>query len=478
MNISVSINRWQSPQAAPPSLGLAPDVLLKAGILRDPNKPEQALGRARTLAKHGRYKEARDLVCPHAHKATGEMRVAMTELLARCAMYGAGGDWESLLRTTLDAYEQAGDSLGAARTRRDLGDMLVGEGRFDEADRELRQAAATFRQFKDARRLGLVECLRARVRSHAGFVHRAHSRINHAIGILTQVGDARSLAIAKLERARTLAIKGDGPAAAKDLIAAERYLSSSGSALDRIRAKLTRAECLHVLGESRRASDGLKRVLADVVDLEEVSIRAWVHALLGESLAEISPSAARQYLMRARHLYESLKQTYHVARCDVALANVERRIGLNALGRLKSVPAKGLSRWPLLAAQYSMARAHLSAEKQPERARVALLKARGFAHDNGNRALMLQVDATLQATGLVADEELDRLTPAEAEPMVQAGSSPAPAGPRPEPYQISDVSDDVVIAPRPAPLRMIQAASTPRTGLSLKRPLATGVRRR
>jgi hypothetical protein len=263
------------------------------------------------------------------------------------------------------------------------------------------------------------------------------------------------------------------------MIAAERYLSSSGSALDRIRAKLTRAECLHVLGESRRAADGLKRVLTDVVDLEEVSIRAWVHALLGESLAEISPSAARQYLMRARHLYESLKQTYHVARCDVALANVERRIGLNALGRLKSVPAQGLSRWPLLAAQYNMARAHLSAEKQPERAREALLKARGFAHDNGNRALMLQVDSTLRATGLIADEELEPLSPAEVAPMVQAGSSPAPAGPRPEPYQIADASDhEVLIVPRPAPLRMIQAASTPRTGLSLRRPAATGVRRR
>jgi tetratricopeptide (TPR) repeat protein len=488
MSLSLSMNRWPDAgaAAAPVQLGLAPELLMRAGILRDPSDPEQAYLRARSLANHGQYREARDLIMPHARTADGELRQRITALLARCSMVGGGGDWEQLLTATLAGYQEAHDELGAARTRRDIGNMLMAQGRFDEADAQLKQAYGVFIAHGDPCRAGMVELLRARARLAAGYVKRAEQRVAQALLLLTQSNDARGLALGRLVRARIMALQGDAEAAAKDLVAAERYLSTSGSALDRIRARLARAECLYHLGDARRAADGLKRVLIDVVDLEEVEIRAFVHTLLGQALTDLHPTAARQYLMRGRHLYETMKQAYQVARCDIALARAEHKIGLNARGRLKGIPTDSFGRWPLLAAQYNIARALVSAERDPERSRQALLKSRAFAADNGNRALQHQVDAALRLTGLVSTDEIAAIdtVAVDPRPLVEAGSIPAPAGmlsPRPpEPYQISDSTDrDLIIAPRvPSAVRLITGDTTPKTALVLRPPKAVGIQRR
>ena len=52
-------------------------VLREAGILRDPSQPDQALERARTLARHGRMREARNLIHPHMRSACGLQRARM-----------------------------------------------------------------------------------------------------------------------------------------------------------------------------------------------------------------------------------------------------------------------------------------------------------------------------------------------------------------------------------------------------------------
>ncbi len=485
MSLTLSINRFKpSAEAAPPpAVGLAPEVLLRAGILRDPNDPEQAYARARTLARHGHYREARNLITPHARTTDDALSRRITELLARCALYGAGGDAEQLLGAALAAHQKANDVVGVARMHRDLGELHVAQGRFDEADAQLKRAHDLFIAQGERSRAGLVECLRARARVAAGLVERATARIEAALHLLAQEGDVRGLSLARLEKARILALQGDGEAAAKELVAADRYLSTSGSALERLMGRLARAECLYYVGEPRRAADGLKRILIDVVDLEEASIRAFVHTLLGQCLADLHPSAARQYLMRGRHLYETLKQDYHVTRCDIALARVEQRIGLNARSRLKTISGADLGRWPLLAAEYNIARALVSAERDPERAREALLRSRAFAAENHNHALLAQADHALLTTGLVAGA--DKVLSESLAPglLVEAGSIAAPASltrPRPEPYQISDVTDrDIVIAPRlNSAARLITGDTTPRTNQGLRPPRAVGVGRR
>ena len=475
MNASVSMSRWSVGNNAPRHVHLTRDVLIKAGVLRDPADPEQAYQQARVLAKNGQYAEAASLVRPHA-RIDGRLGLKMNELLGRCAMYG-GGDWESLLKATLQGYRESDDQLGIARTLRDIGGMLIEVGSFDEADRVLRKSVHLFRARYDNRRAALAKMLRARLRLRAGYVNRAQIRIDQVIEELEQLEDSHGLAFARLERAVIAAHQGRKEDAAKDLVAAESYLGRSGHPLERVRARLTRAECLHLLGESRRAANGLKRILVDVIDLEEVPIRAFVHSLLGETLSTVNPNAARQYLMRARHLFARLNNRYQVAHCDVALALVEGPMGLNAKSRFAALPIAELGKWPALAAQYNIARAELCAGSKAERSRQALLKSRTFATDNGDRTLMRHIDLALRQTGLVDEEELNRLGAAEdEEPLARAGISGAP---RPEPYVISDITDhDVLVVPRSLiTVRMMGGSPTavPETA-ALKTPQSVGVK--
>ncbi|MBI5507212.1 MAG: hypothetical protein HY903_00540 [Deltaproteobacteria bacterium] len=487
MSISALIKGFQGAgnDAAPPlSAGLPPELLLKEGILSDPEKPDQAYRRARGLAQHGRYKAARDLLCPHSRVEDPALRLKINELLARCAMRGGGGDWEELLTATGAGYDAAGDKLGAARARRDLGEMFLDAGRIEEAEVLFKAATEAFVAQADQVRAAKVECLRARARLRAGYVRRALDRITAAVFTFTELGDGRALALARLERACILARSGDGIAAARDLLAAERYLSSSGSAFDRLRARLARAECLLILGDHERAAHGLKRILVDVVDLEEIPIRAYVHTLLGQALMELDPSAARQALMRGRHLYASVKLDYQVVVADLALARVEHRVGLDARGRLKQLVGRPIVNWPCLASMMSLARAELFAERNPDQARLALFKARSFAADSGDRALLAEVDRVLLMTGLATADEVQRLTPAAAlstHPMVQAGigAVPGAARPRPEPFAISDVSSDhgVVVRTR---LDKVARRINPDTSApmipALRSPKVAGVR--
>jgi hypothetical protein len=488
MNIHAFIDRVRGPAAGQGSqvkVGLSPEVLLREGILSDPGNPEQAYRRARGLIHQGRYKEARDLLCPHSRVEDPALSVKITGLLAQCAKHGSGGDWESLLNATFKGCLALGDEMGAAKARRDLGDMLVNVGRIDEGEGFLKDAADAFTRLGDRGRAAKVECLRARARLRAGYVGRALERVNAAIDSFNGLGGGRGLALARLERACILARRADNVGAARDLIAAEHFLASSGSAFDRLRARLARAECLHILGDSQRAVSGLKRVLVDVVDLEETSIRAYVHTLLGQACMELDAPASRQYLMRGRHLYQSLKCDYYVALCDIELARVEHRLGLNARGRLKQLTDKPVTEWPALASILAIARAEVCGGKESDRARQSLFRARAFAAESGNRSLLATVDRVLLTTGLATAEEMGPMTVVEgrgAEPIVQVGNGAEPGGSRrrPEPFTITDVSSDhgVVIRSRPErAARLIRPTVSGSQTVGLKDPRIIGVRR-
>ncbi len=451
MTFSLSVDRWPAlAPAGPYRPGLPPEVLREAGILTDPNHPEQAFRRAKLLVQRGQYREARGLLYPHGRHATGQERLRIMELLARCAMGGGGGDWEQLLSTTLTGYAEAGDLLSAARTRRYLGEMLLNVGRLREADRHLADARALFARFNETARAAMVECLRARVRLRAGFIKAALKRIHAAVLTLEPLGQPRALALARLVRARVLANLGEAVPAARDLVAAEQVLGASGSGLDRVRAKLVRAECLTLLGEPLRAVNGLKRLLVDVVELEETSTRAWVHTLMGEALLEADAAGARRHLMRARHLYGRLHFSYHVARCDVTLARAELRMGLNAKSRLNEIDRSALGEWPLVAAHLQIALAEVAAAKDATGARERLFKAHGFAVESGDRSLLQEVDRVLRHSRLVANDDDCTLADAVgAQALVQAGTTPGPIGlatPRraPEPLAAEAAHAEVV----------------------------------
>ncbi len=413
MSVSVSIGNWQaaSPHALPAARALEPELLLEHGILGDPADPQHATRRARGLVQQGRYRDARALLLPHA-RVEGALGRTITELLATCAIHSGNSDAEALLSQALNAYLQADDRASAGRVHRALGELLLARGSFAAAEQHFAAAATIFARLDESTQMALVDSLRAQLLMRAGYADRALAHLDATLLHLDADRNPRIDAIARLERARVQAYRGDVVAAARDLLVAERKLGVSGSTSDRLRARIVRAEALVITGEGERAAPGLKRLLLDVVDLDEVAVSAWVHTLLGQALVEHSCGSARQHLMRGRHLYASLQHHYFVAACDIALARVEARLGLNPRGRLAKLTQGVFAEWPFLAARLQITRAEIGANEDPEAARLQLYRARMFGLESGNRTLAREAERTLFRIGVVNRDVAD-LTPVD-----------------------------------------------------------------
>lgn len=425
MTRSVSFSHWQpSGNAAPqPVYGIQPEVLMSSGILRNPNVPEQAYLRAKSLVRQGRYREARSIVFPHIRTAAPDLRPHLAELLAECALHGGGGDWEPLLASALEAQTALDDALGAARVRTRLGAMHLVAGHLRLADQHLRQASHTYRDSHQLGRAAWVECIRTRIRARAGLVIEAQQRIERTLAAV--VGrEPRVEALARLERGRILGMRDDGNGAARELVLAEHVLGVSGNAAERLQTRIARAEMLLALGADTRAERGLRRLAVEVADLEDVELRAMVAMLLGQSLLDTEPANARRSVLRARHLFESIRAEYFVIWADVLLARIEHRLGLHPGARLDAARAVSFAEWPLLRAELAIAVAEVEGRETPEEARDGLLVSRAFANQHGNASMVRKIDAVLVATKLARD--VDGLTPVNARervPVVQGGSS-------------------------------------------------------
>jgi hypothetical protein len=232
------------------------------------------------------------------------------------------------------------------------------------------------------------------------------------------------------------------------------------------------------LGKSRRAAHGLKRILVNVVELEEVSIRAWAHKLLGRALSKVDPSSSRRYLMRARHLYASIGYEVAMAECEIHLAQAEHRIGLNGRGRLRMLAKRSFADWPRLAAEMNVVRAEIEGEQQPDKARMVLLKARAFAIETGNRDLLRRTDAALREGGLADETQAEHLTPIDSfDPELAAtipnGGHLVPLA-RPEPFIIREASGRLTGRPRSS-TRFVEREGPAAGRVALRLPRTAGV---
>ncbi len=424
MSRSVSIQPGSSPANADEhdlNFGIDPEVLLASGILRDPNDPQQASLRAKSLIEVGRFREARSILHGHTHSAPEPVRSRIVDQLAQCAMYG-GGDWRSELEKALENHKLVGLNHEAALSHHRLGDMHLLAGQFVEADTHFLAADRLFSLLGDAGKTARVGASRARLKLRMGQLERALDRIDET---LQRLGDRepRIRAHAKLERARIQACRGREDDAARELIQAEGVLGVSANATDRIITRLARAEALLVLGDSARAARGLRRLLAEAIGIEDVATRALVHALFGQALLDSDPTQARRHLTRAHHLFGNIAAEYQMASCELYLARVDQRLGLNPRARLKALMQRPLGEWPLLQAELAIARAEIYGREQPERARITLLKVRTFATSRGHMSLARVIDAVLVEQRLAAAPELDDLTPVDPLPHVETGSS-------------------------------------------------------
>ncbi len=339
-------------------------------------------------------------------------------------MYG-GGDWHTQLSTALDIHAENNSLSELALTHQRLGEMLLLQGEFAQADTHFLSADHIFTAVIDPGKLARVGALRARLHLRAGRAEAALLLIDETLQRLGS-REPRARAFAQLERARIQACRGRDDDAARELIQAEGVLGVSGNVADRLQTRLVRAEALIVLGDIPRAIKGLRRLLAEAIGIEDVYTRALAHALFGQATLDEDASQARRHLSRAHHLYESISATYQLAWCELMLARVDFRLGLNPRARMKALSQRPLGNWPLLRVELAIARGEIYGMSQPQRARDSVLKARGFASRNGHMSLVRLIDIVLVAQRLISHVELEELTPIEAMPLIESGSSYSP----------------------------------------------------
>jgi len=384
---------------------LAPDVLRSARILGDPADPVDACRRARSLLRQGALTAARALVTPHARGSRADL-VAL-ELLAAIATTAGARDAAGHLERARTAHEHRGDTVGLARLDLLAAAREASAGTLRRALERLARAAQVFTTVGAAAELAAALHLRGDVLLLAGALHEALAACDAALAATTGVAlEAR----VRLTRARVLAGLGHAALATRELVTAAGLLGTSASPADRVRLRLGRAEALLLVGAPRRAADGLRRVLTDAADLDEVPVLARVHATLGLALLERDPAGARQELTRARHLHAGCGGEYGVAACDVALAGAERRLGLDVRRRLGALPPALLVESPHLASRARIARAELLASTEPGLARAELIVARDDARSRDDVSLTLAATRLLVACGFATAAEAG-LTP-------------------------------------------------------------------
>ncbi|MEO1170808.1 MAG: hypothetical protein AAFX94_01990, partial [Myxococcota bacterium] len=383
------------------SYGIDPQVLLASGILRNPAIPEQALERAKSLCAQARYREARAALVPHVNNAESALDAQLRGVLAECSLHGGGAEPAVAIADALERFEDRGEVEPAAQMRVLLAELQLQTGDFSSAKDNLCHARRIFRDTACPRQSARVGALLARLTLLSGDSHAALETVEGA----AQEAALGTLAAAmnRLERARIHAYRNDPNRVARDLVEAERILRSRMSLALRLQPRIVRAETLNILGYRSRALRGLRKLLIDVVTLEDTHVRARVHLLLGNAAIDEDATFARRYLMRARHLYETFGGEYGAAEADIGLVRVEQRLGLNPRPRLRALESRDLSEWSLLASRLAIAKAEIFAGSRPAVIRRGLLEARERAAKHGLRAVMAEIDNTLRRHGLIED---------------------------------------------------------------------------
>lgn len=442
--------------------GIDPQVLLASGILRNPAIPEQALERAKSLCAQARYREARATLVPHINTPERALDAKLRGVLAECALHGGGAEPRAAIADALERFENQGQTEAAAHMRVLLAELLIQTGDFVDAQRNLAQARRVFRESSLDRQVTHASALIARLTLLRGDSNAALSEVEIAseeAGVGTQAA-----ALIRLERARIHAYRNDPNKVARDLVEAERILRSRMSLALRLQPRIVRAETLNILGYRSRALRGLRKLLIDVVTLEDTQLRARVHLLLGNSAIDEDATFARRYLMRARHLYETFGGEYGAAEADIGLVRVEQRLGLNPRSRLEALESRDLSKWNLLTSKLAIAKAEIFAGSRPAVIRRGLLEARERAAENGLRAVMAQLDETLRRYGLVEDHGIE-LTPVEK--RRRAREPRCRHQPLPTAFTEADPEPAVNIVPTKA--RSVSLEGSPRNDVRQKR---------
>ncbi|UHQ22113.1 tetratricopeptide repeat protein [Lysobacter sp. 5GHs7-4] len=197
----------------------------------------------------------------------------------------ARGQWnaaEQRLQRALADAEREQMVEEAAVSRRNLAELALLQGRYDEALNQAGKAEALFRQRQDPRGIADAGLLRAQTLIAAGARPDAGKALD-AIAASVAQAPAEQRGIDALLRAELARQGGDGKAAAQHLAAARRYADASGVRLLRLQVGL----------EAIKAGAGAATIGAEVAALGNVALRLdWAEAAIVQDLGARDAGAA------------------------------------------------------------------------------------------------------------------------------------------------------------------------------------------
>lgn len=246
----------------------------------------------------------------------------------------ARGQWNAAreqLQLALADAEREQMIEEAAVSRRNLAELALMQGRYDEALAEAGKAEALFRQRQDPRGIADAGLLRAQTLIAAGARADALKALD-AIAAPVSQAPAEQRGIDALLRAQLARQGGNGKSAAQQLALARRYADASGVRLLRLQVDL----------EAMKAGTGEARLGAEVAALGHVALRLdWAETAIAQALAAGDADGA---VKRYREILPLLR------RGDYAGAFRLHELGAQALSQAGDASAAARARDDALAA--------------------------------------------------------------------------------------------------------------------------------
>lgn len=224
----------------------------------------------------GRYADARQW----AERGLAEAEAAH-ELLAQAQahvvlsgveMWSGGAKGEEHGETALSIYEQLGDLSGQAHMLNNLGARRFVEGRWPEALEMFAQAADAFRRVGDATNAANADYNRADVLVRQGRSEEALPLLENTLRVARAVGDEDLEALIRREMGRARSRAGDIPAGLTLLKEARTQLTRLREPQEVVDADIASAEAHLLDGRPEQALAVIEGALAEAADIHAATL--------------------------------------------------------------------------------------------------------------------------------------------------------------------------------------------------------------
>jgi class 3 adenylate cyclase/tetratricopeptide (TPR) repeat protein len=218
------------------------------------------------------------------------------------AVEGRGADAEDMYRRSREAYIRAGDTMGAAVTDYNTGDLLISQGRLVDAQAVLTKVLPVFQSLGSGEWTASTRRELGRVAVRTGRVEDGRSMLEQARADLAALGLQLDVAEADAALVEVTLARGEW---AQALTEADRALAAA-TALDSVavirRLHRHRATALVALGRLDEASTALSRALQACQEMGQADLGPVLVELAAVLRAQADPAADEVELEGREHL--------------------------------------------------------------------------------------------------------------------------------------------------------------------------------